>query len=112
MFWEAMEFLDIMEEESGCFFHCDCHVYRNKVHFFGDRVYDSHDSVIFRGLQEFDHKINTKYVLPFVWNGKRLELANRRVSPRFCLEAEITGTHILADIPRHLRPPVIPGHQF
>jgi len=38
--------------------------------------------------------------------------ANRRVSPGFRPEAEITGAHILTNIPRHLRPPVVPGHQF
>jgi len=27
-----------------------------------------------------------------------------------CPETEITGTYILADVPRHLRPPVVPGH--
>jgi len=32
---------------------------------------------------------------------------DRRVSPGFRLEAEITGAHILADIPRYLRPPVV-----
>jgi len=65
-----------------------------------------------RGLWEFNHEINTEHVLLFVQNGEWLELANRRVSPRFCLEAEITDTHMLADIPRHLGPPVILGHQF
>jgi len=65
-----------------------------------------------RGLQEFDHRIDTEHVPPFVWNGEWLELANRRVSPRFCPEAEVTGTYILANIPRHLGPLVIPGYQF
>ena len=39
-----------------------------------------------------------------------MKLTNGRVSPGFRPEAEITGTYILADIPRHLRPPVVPGH--
>jgi len=110
MFWEAIEFLDVMEEESGYSFYCDHCVHWNKVHSFGDRVHDSHNSVMSGELQEFDHKINTEYVPPFIWNGEWLELANRKVSPRFCPEAEVTGTHILADVPRHLRSPVILGH--
>jgi len=107
-----MKFPDIIEEESGCFFHCDCCVHQNKVHSFGDRVHDSHNGIMSGGLQEFDHRIDTERVPPFVWNREWLELANRRVSPRFCPEAEVTGTHILANIPRHLGPLVIPGYQF
>ena len=107
-----MKFLDIMEEESGCFFHCDCFVHRNKVHSFGDRVHDSHNSIMSGGFQEFDHRIDTECVPLFVQNGEWLELTNRRVLPRFCPEAEVTGTHILANIPRYLRPPVILGYQF
>jgi len=64
------------------------------------------------GLWEFDHKIDAEGVLLCVQNGERLKLANRRTSPRFCPEAKIASTHILADVPRHLGPPVVPGHQF
>jgi len=109
-FWEAVEFPDVMEEESGCSFCCDCHVRRNEVYSFGDSIYDRHDSVMFRGLWEFDHKIDTEGILLYIWNGEQLKLANRRMSPRFRLEAEVASTHILADVPRHLGPPVVPGH--
>jgi len=64
------------------------------------------------GLQEFDHEINTERIPPCIWNRERLKLANRRVSPRFRPEAEIADTYILADVPRYLGPPVVPGHQF
>jgi len=110
MFWETMEFPDVMEKKSGYSFCCDHCVCQNEVHSFGDRVHDSHDGVMSGGLWEFDHKIDTKHVPLFVQNGEQMELANRRVSPRFCLEAEVTGTHILANVPRHLGPPVILGH--
>jgi len=110
MFWEAMEFPDVMEEESGCSFCCDRHVHQNEVYSFGDSVHDCHDGVMSRGLQEFDHKINTEGIPLCVWNGEWLKLANGRMLPRFCLEAEIASTHILADVPRHLEPPVVPGH--
>jgi len=82
------------------------------VYSLGDKIYDSHDSVMSGGLWEFNHEIDTKHIPLCVWNGKWLKLANWRVLPGFCPEAEITGTYILADIPRHLRPPVVPGHQF
>jgi len=110
MFREAMEFPNIMEEESSCSFCCDRRVHRNEVYSFGDSIHDCHNSVISRGLREFDHKIDTEGVPPCVQHRERLKLANRRISPRFCPEAKITSTHILADVPRHLGPPVVLGH--
>jgi len=107
-----MELPDMVKKESGRSFHCDHRVYRNKVYSLGDGVYYSHDGVMSGGLQEFDHEIDTECIPPCVRNGKRLKFTNRRVLPGFRLEAEITGAHILTDIPRHLRPPVVSGHQF
>ena len=109
-FREAMEFPDVMKEESGCFFCCDRRVRRNEVYSFGDNIHDRHDSVMSKGLREFDHKIDTEGIPPCIQNGEWLKLANRRMSPRFRLEAEVASTHILADVPRHLGPPVVPGH--
>jgi len=81
-----------------------------EVYSFGDSIHDRHDGVMSGGLREFDHKIDTKGIPPCIRNGERLKLANRRMSPRFRPEAEVASTHILADIPRHLGPPVVPGH--
>jgi len=67
-FWEAMEFSDVVEKESGCSFCCDRDMHQNKVHSFGDRVYDSHDGVMPRGLWEFDYEIDTERVPPFIRN--------------------------------------------
>jgi len=107
-----VELSDVVKKESGCSFRCDRCVRWNKVYSLGDGVYDSHDGVMFGELQEFDHEIDTECIPLCVRNGERLKFANRRVSPGFRLEAEITGAYILANIPRHLRPPVVPGHQF
>jgi len=41
-----------------------------------------------RGLQEFNHKINTEHIPLFVQNREWLKLANRRVSSRFYPEVE------------------------
>jgi len=111
-FWEAVEFSDVVEKESGCFFCYDYYVCWNEVYSFGDRIHDSHDGIISRGLQKFDHEVDTEHVLLYIWNGKQLKLTNWRVSPRFHLKVEIAGTHILADVPQHLRLPVVLGHQF
>jgi len=107
-----VELLDVVKKESGRSFCCDRCVRQNEVYSLGDGVYDSHDGVMSGGLQEFDHEIDTERIPPCVQNREQLKFANRRVSPGFRLEAEITGAHILTNIPRHLRPPVVPGHQF
>jgi len=109
-FREAMEFPDVMEEELGCSLHCDHCVHRNEVYPFGDSIHNRHDGIMSRRLWEFDHKIDTEGIPPCIRNGERLKLANRRMSPRFRPEAEVASTHILADVPRHLGPPVVPGH--
>jgi len=105
-----MEFPDVVEKEPGCAFRCDCSMRWNEVHPFGNRVYDSHDGVMPRRLWEFNYEINAEHVPPFVRNGERLKLANRRMSPRFRPEAEIASIYILANVPRHLGPPVVLGH--
>jgi len=102
----------MVKKESGCSFHCDHYVCQNEVYSLGDGIHDIHDGVMSGGLQEFDHEINTERILPCVQNGERLKLANWRVSPRLSPEVEIAGTYILANIPRHLRPPVVLRHQF
>jgi len=107
-----MELPDVVKKEFGHSFRCDRCVCQNKVYSLGDEIYDSHDDVISGGLREFNHEIDTECILPCIQNGERLKFANRRVLPGFHPEAEITGAYILADIPRHLRPPVVPGHQF
>ena len=103
-----MKFPDIVEKKSGCSFHYNCCVRQNEVHSFGDRIHNSHDSIMSRGLWEFNHEINTERIPLFIQNGEWLEFANRRVSPRFRSEAEIASTHILANIPKHLGLPVVP----
>jgi len=76
MFRKAMEFPDVIEEESGRSFCCDCCVCWNKVYSFGDRVHDSHNSIMSEGLQKFDHEIDAKHILSYIWHRKQLQLAN------------------------------------
>ena len=109
MLWKAMELLDVVKE-SGHSFRCDCCVRQNEVYSLGDGIYDSHDGVMSGGLREFDHEIDTECVPLCIQNREWLKFANWRVLPGFCPEAEITGTYILADIPRHLKPLVVPEH--
>jgi len=111
-FWDAVELLDVVEKEPSCSFHCDRCMRRNKVYSLGDRIHDSHDGIMSRELQESDHEIDTKRIPPCIQNREQLKLTNWRVSPGFRPEAEVTDTYILANIPRHLRPPVVPRYQF
>jgi len=86
MLWEAVELLDMVKKESGrsfCYDHCMCW---NKVYSLGDRIYNSYNSIMSGGLQEFDHKIDTECVLPCVQNGEQLKFANWRVLPGFRLK--------------------------
>ena len=102
----------MVKKESGCSFHCDRCVHRNKVYSLRDRIYNSHDNVMSGGLQKFNHKINTECIPLCIQNREQLKFTNWRVSPGFRLEVKITGAYILANIPRHLRPPVVLEHQF
>jgi len=70
MFWEAVELPDMMKKESGCSFCSDRCVCQNEVYSLRDGIYDSHDSVVSRGLREFDHKIDTERIPLCVWNGE------------------------------------------
>jgi len=76
MLWEAVELPDVVKKESGRSFHCDHRVRQNKVYSLGDGVYYSHDGVMFRGLWEFDHEIDTECIPPCVWNREWLKFAN------------------------------------
>jgi len=112
MFWDAVELPDMVEKEPSYSFRYDRCVYRNKVYSLGDRIHNSHDGIMSRGLQESDYEIDTERIPPCIQNREQLKLTNWRVLPGFRPEAEVTGTYILANIPRHLRPPVVPRHQF
>jgi len=70
-FWEAVEFPDIIEEESGCSFCCDHHVHWNEMHSLGDSIHDCHDGIVSRRLWELNHKIDTEHIPPCIEGGKR-----------------------------------------
>jgi len=110
IFWKAIEFPNIIEKELGCSFCYDHHVCQNEVYSFGDSIHNCYDGVISGRLQEFDHKIDTERIPPCIQNREQLKLADWRVLPRFCPKTKITGTYILADVPRHLGPPVVLEH--
>ena len=107
-----MELPDLMQEKSDCSFCCHCRVRWNKVCLFQHRVYYCHYCVMSGGEREFHNKVHTKCVPLRVQDPERVQFAYWSLPYRFCPDAEITGANILFDVPRHLRPPVVPRDQF
>ena len=64
------------------------------------------------GEGEFHNKVYTEHVPSRVRDPERVQFAYWSLPYRFCPNAEITGADILSDVPRHLRPPVVPRDQF
>jgi len=64
------------------------------------------------GEGKFHNEIHTKRIPLQVRDSERMQFAYRSLSYRFCSKAEVIGADILPDIPRHLRPPVVPKYQL
>jgi len=64
------------------------------------------------GEREFHNEIHTKHVPSQVWDPERIQFAYQSLLYLFCSEAKVTGADVLSDIPRHLRPPVVPVTNF
>ena len=41
-----------------------------------------------------------------------MQFAYQSLPYRFCPKAEVTGANVLSDIPKYLRPPVVPRYQL
>jgi len=59
---------------------------------------------------EFHNKVHTESVLSRVQDLERVQFAYRSLPYQLCSKAEVTGADILSDVPRHVRPPVVPGY--
>ena len=64
------------------------------------------------GEGEFHNEIHTKCVPSQVWDLEGMQFTYQSLPYQFHSEAEVTGADILPDIPRHLRPPVVPRYQL
>ena len=110
--WKAVKLLDLMQEKSGCSFHCYHYVHWNKVYSFWHRVHYCHHYIMSGGEKEFYNKVHTKCVPSQVWNLKRVQFAYWSLPYWFCPDAEVTGADILSNVSRHLWLPVVPKDQF
>jgi len=109
---KAVELPDLMQEKSSCSFCCHRCVRRNEVCSFRHRVHYCHHCVVSGGEGEFHNKVHTECVPSRVRDPEGVQFTYRSLPHRFCPDAEITGADILSDVPRHLRPPVVPRDQF
>jgi len=62
------------------------------------------------GEGEFHNEIYTKHIPSRVQDLKRIQFAYWSLPYQFHSEAEVTGADILPNIPRYLRPPVVPRY--
>ena len=84
----------------------------HEVGSFSDGVHHYHHCIVACRIREFDDEIHADRVPGVVRNWQGMEPSHRRVPVGLRLEALIAGGNILPDVPRHLGPPIIPGHQF
>jgi len=75
-------------------------------------VHNCYYCIISRRLRKFHHKINTQGILLEVWNWQQIKLTNWEISHRLGLKTKIISANILANIPWHLRPPIIPWNKL
>jgi len=64
------------------------------------------------GEGEFHYEIYTKRIPLRVQDPERVQFVYQSLPYRFHSKAEVTGADILPNIPRHLRPPVVPRQGF
>jgi hypothetical protein len=75
---------------------------------FTDQVHNYHDGVIATRLWEFHNEIHAHDLPPFLWDWERLEFTGGSLVLNLGPEAWIASSHIAADVPGHVRPPVVP----
>src|SRR6267378_4263820 len=78
----------------------------------GHRVHHHHNRVVTCRLRKFDDEVDAYSVPRCVRDRKRMKFPDREVLSRLGPEAEVTAGDILAHVPGHLRPPIIPGNEF
>ena len=82
----------------------------NKVSTLGDGVYYDHNRIV---TGQFRQPNNEVYAYSVPWgigNQEGLEFTGGGLAGCLGLQAHVTGRDILADIPGHLRPPIVLGH--
>jgi len=76
------------------------------------RVYHCYDGVISGRFRKFHDEVHVEGIPPSIQYREWVQFSDREVSHHLCLETEVTDADILSDIPRHLGPLVVAGHQL
>ena len=84
----------------------------HKVRTLSDGVNHYHNSVFSFRFWQFDYKIHTDCIPWGIGDGKWVQFSDRGLMASFGAEAHITDRNIPADVPWHLRPPLVLGNQF
>ena len=99
---------DVLKEETCCPRSSDGGERGGKMGSFGDGVHYDHCCVMTGGLWELDDEVHADRLPGCRRHGKGVQLSNREVSLSLSAETEVAGRDILAYVPRHLWPPVVP----
>jgi len=71
-----------------------------------------HDSIISSGLWKFYNEIHADDFPTFFWDWEGVKLSNQEVALCLSLETLVAGGDLLANVARHVWPPVVPWGEF
>ena len=80
----------------------------DKVTLFGQGIHYNHDGVFPVRFWELRYEVNADGVPRRIRDWGWVQFPGQKLANRLCAEAHIACRHILAYVPRHLWPPVIP----
>jgi hypothetical protein len=102
-----MVFSDLSEVQMGGAFSRNSGMCRNEVRAFGYAVDDVHNCIIAMGLRQFNYEVNTNRVPWFRQCLRGVELTEGSSVLHLHPVTQVTGCDVDADVPGHLRPPII-----
>ena len=84
----------------------------DEVSMLSDGIHYNHHRIMTSRFRQLDNEVYT-YSVPWgIGNWKGMEFTGGGSMGCLGPQAHVTGRDILADVPRHLRPLVVPGHQL
>src|ERR1700676_2815273 len=105
-------FPDIVSELAGRPYSVYSRINRLTVRSFPEGINYYHYRVVTVRFRKFNHEVDTYGIPAGVRRRKRFEVTGWRLPQDLGAEAQIAGSGILTNVPRHVRPPVIPSDQL
>jgi hypothetical protein len=87
-------------------------MHRNEVHAFGYAVNDVHNCIIAMGLGQFNYEVDTDRVPWFCRCLRGVELTDGSLVLQLHPVTQVTGFDVDANVPGHLRPPIIARYEL